>query len=392
MSQPNIVIVGAGIGGLSTLLALRHFGIDAVCFERAPELREVGAGIQVGPNGSRVLLQLGLRDALDATGVKPVATEVRRWRDGRILGKVEAHPRTEELFGAPYYTLHRADLHGALLNAVPPGTIQLGKDCVEVQENGQTIELGFADGSSFRADVVIGADGLRSALRRALEPAPPRFAGKIACRVLVPSDEVADLASPPTVRMWLGPRQHVVSYPVSGGRLLNLAAALPAGNEDPESWTRQGDVQEMLDALRGWDASIQRVLSAARSTLRLPLFDRPPLTYPGRGRLTLIGDAAHPMLPFFAQGASQAIEDAWVLACCLRGVTPSALPSALRRYEAGRRTRVADVQSRSARNGRLFTLPDGVGQWARDLVLRRMTLGSFSWLYGYDVLRSAPGF
>ena len=139
---------------------------------------------------------------------------------------------------------------------------------------------------------------------------------------------------------------------------------MPATGEDLESWTRQGDVQEMRDALRGWDADLQRVLSAARSTLRLPLFDRPPLTYPGRGRLTLLGDAAHPMLPFFAQGASQAIEDAWMLACCLRGVARSALPAALRRYEANRRARVADVQSRSARNGRLFTLPDGVGQWA----------------------------
>jgi salicylate hydroxylase len=389
MRQPNIVIVGAGIGGLTALLALRHFGIDAVCFERAPELRQAGTGIQIGPNGSRVLLHLGLRETLDAAGVKPVATEVRRWC-GRVLRRLDAHPRTEELFGAPYYTFHRADLHSALLNAVPQGTVQLGKDCVETRENGPSIQLRFADGSSFSADAVIGADGLRSELRKALEMTRPRFAGKIACRVLVPSDEVADLASPPTVRMWLGPRQHVVSYPVSGGRLLNVGAALPAANADLESWTRQGDVQEMVDALRGWDADLLRVLSAARSTLRLPLFDRPPLTYPGRGRLTLLGDAAHPMLPFFAQGASQAIEDAWMLACCLRGMGPSELPVALRRYEASRRTRVADVQSRSTRNGRLFSLPDGVAQWARDLVLRRMTLESFSWLYGYDVLHSAP--
>jgi salicylate hydroxylase len=343
MKQPKIAIVGAGIGGLTVLLALRHFGIEAVCFERAPELRHAGTGIQIGPNGSRVLLHLGLRDALDGTGVKPVATEVRRWCGGRVLRRVEAHPQTEELFGAPYYTFHRADLHSALVNALPPGTIQLGKDCVEAQENQQSIELRFADGSAWRADAVIGADGLRSALRSAVETTPPLFAGKIACRVLVPSDEVADLAFPPTVRLWLGPRQHVVSYPVSGGRLLNLAAALPAANADLESWTRQGDVQEMVEALRGWDDDLQRVLSAARFTLRLPLFDRPPLTYPGRGRLTLLGDAAHPMLPFFAQGASQAIEDAWVLARCLDGVGPSELPIALRRYEASRRTRVADV-------------------------------------------------
>jgi salicylate hydroxylase len=258
-----------------------------------------------------------------------------------------------------------------------------------VRELDDGIELRFADGSSFRADAVVGADGLRSALRRTFETEPPRFAGKVACRVLVDADAVPDLVSPPTTRMWIGPRQHIVSYPIRRGRVLNFAAALPASEADLESWTRQGDVRELADALAGWDdPDIQRILGAARSTLRLPIFDRPPLPGRGEGRQTLLGDAAHPMLPFFAQGASQAIEDAWVLGRCLHGVEAADLPAALRRYERARAARTSQVQSRSIRNGWLFTLPDGIRQWARDLALRRLSLESFSWLYGYDVLRA----
>lgn len=384
---PTFAIVGAGIGGLTTLLALRYFGIAATCFERARTPQEAGTGIQIGPNGARVLLQLGLADALRVAGVKPTAIEVRRW-DGQILRRIAAvSAQTEALFGAPYFTFHRAELHGLLTGAAPVDSVQLGKECIAVhQEDASDVCLRFADGSSGRADAVIGADGLGSMLRRELEAAPPRFAGKVACRVLVPAEAVPDLVAPATVRMWLGPRQHIVSYPVSNGRFLNFAAALPAATEDLESWTREGDMQELVAAFRGWDLDVQRVLRAARSTLRLPLFDRPPLSSPGTGRLTLLGDAAHPMLPFFAQGASQAIEDAWVLARCLRGVRPPDVSGALRRYERARRARAANVQARSMRNGRLFTLADGVGQWVRDLMLRRLTVESFEWLYGYDVL------
>ncbi|WP_345578862.1 FAD-dependent monooxygenase [Nonomuraea rosea] len=188
--------------------------------------------------------------------------------------------------------------------------------------------------------------------------------------------------------MWLGPGKHLVSYPVSAGRLLSLAAALPADIADTESWTRQGPAEEFAAALAGWDPDIHTIVSAATTTLRLPLFDRPPLKDAGSGRVTVLGDAAHPMLPFFAQGAAQAIEDAWVLGRSLEGATRSTAPDALRSYEKARHARTATVQQRSIRNGDLFQLPNGFKQRARDVILRRYSLSKFDWLYGYDADRA----
>jgi salicylate hydroxylase len=383
----KVAVVGGGIGGLTATLALLKAGVDVTCFESSSDLRESGAGIQIGPNASRILLQLGLDAELMKIGVRPVAIEIRRWDSGVLLQRLPGHPNIELAFGAPYITLHRAELHAALHARVPPHVLQLGATCTGISHHAQGIELRFADGRRAQADVAVGADGLRSTLRAELEASPPRFSGKLACRVLVPAESVRHLADPPMVRMWLGPGVHVVSYPVSGGRLLNLAAALPARQSAIESWTREGEVEEMAQALRGWHDDIHSILRAAHKTLRLPLFDRASLRRVGVGRLTLLGDAAHPMLPFFAQGAAQAIEDAWILARCLRGAQSDRAAECLRRYERARARRTADVQRRSVRNGKLFQLPDGLRRRGRDLLLRRLALGSFAWLYAYDAER-----
>ena len=358
----TVGVVGAGIGGLTTALAVRRAGHEVVCFERAQELNEVGAGIQIGPNASRLLHRLGLAEPLAAVAVQPTRLQFRRWSPGAVIKEIVAGPDVAHLYGAPYYTLHRADLHRILTEAQPPGTIRLDATCVGADQHNTGVELRFADGTQHRADVVIGADGLGSQLRQLMDLSRPRFSGKAAWRVLVPADAVAELADPPIVRMWLGPGKHLVSYPICAGRLLNLAGALPATAAEAESWTREGPADEFAAALDGWDPDLHTILAAATTTLRLPLFDRPTQARPGLGRITLLGDAAHPMLPYFAQGAAQAIEDAWVLGRCLEGATRPTAVQALRRYEQARATRTAKVQRRSRRNGQLFQLTDGLKQ------------------------------
>lgn len=378
----NVAVVGGGIGGLAAVLAIRRAGHEAVCFEQSGELGELGAGIQIGPNASRLLHRLGLSEALAAVAVEPARLQFRRWHSGAVIKELVTGPEVIAAFGAPHYTLHRADLHRVLVDAV--ADVRPGLQCVGADQDDDGVNLRFADGTFYRADVVIGADGLGSRLRRLVSSGVARFSGKAAWRVLVPAEAVPNLADPPTLRLWLGPGKHVVSYPVSAGRLLNLAAALPADVEDTESWTREGPADELAAALHGWDPDLHTVIAAAKTTLRLPLFDRPPLEHIGTGRMTLLGDAAHPMLPFFAQGAAQAIEDAWVLGRVLRNATRATAPDALRRYEQARHARTATVQQRSVRNGELFQLPNGLRQRVRDVALRRFTLTRFDWLYGYD--------
>jgi salicylate hydroxylase len=384
-THAQIAVVGGGIGALTAALTLARAGHEVTCYEQAQALREVGAGIQLGPNAARVLHRLGLAEALEATAVRPVAVEVRRWDDGRLLAVTACNPEVERLYGAPYYTLHRADLHSALCAAVPAGALVLGARCVGVHARGREVELEFADGTTRTADAVVGADGIHSQVRRTLVDDEPRFAGKLAYRVLVPAGRVPALADPPRVRIWLGPGKHVVAYPVSSGRLINVGAAIPAAAQAPESWTHATRAVELGAHLRGWHSDVRALVDAADDALVFALHDRTPAPPVGAGLVTLLGDAAHPMLPFFAQGAAQAIEDAGVLARCLADAGPASLAAGLRRYERARGPRTAEVQRRSVRNGWLFQLPDGLRQWARDRMLRRLTLHSFAWLYGYDV-------
>lgn len=385
-SQPlRVAIIGGGIGGLTAAHVLLREGHAVTCLEQAAELRELGAGIQLGPNAARVLHHLGLAAALDAVAVRPASLEIRRWRDGRVLKQLPCNPDVALAYGAPYYTLHRADLQALLHAALPPSTVRLGARCVGVVERDRGVAIELAGGERHAFDAVIGADGIRSAIRGLLGPEPPpRFSGKVAYRVLVPASRVPRFVDPPAIRMWLGPGRHLVSYPISRGRHLSLASSFPALDADVESWTREGTPAHALAATAGWHEDIHALFALGVQPLALPLYDRPP-GQPGAGRVTLLGDAAHPMLPFFAQGAAQAIEDAWMLGRCLRGATAGSVAEQLRRYERARGPRTAHVQARSARNGKLFQLPDGARQWVRDALLRRLTLASFDWLYGYDV-------
>ncbi|MFM9557869.1 MULTISPECIES: FAD-dependent monooxygenase [Streptomyces] len=381
----RIAIVGAGIAGLTVALALGRAGIRSEVFEQTKNLREVGAGVQIAPNATRLLHRLGLERRLSTVAVRPSAVEMRRWDDGRLLGRTELGDACEDLYGAPYHTVHRADLHQALLYGIDDNNLHIGRRCVGVEELPDAVLLRFEDGSVHEADVVIGADGIHSVVRDALAMDEPRFSGQSIYRGLVPGRHLPFLVEDPKVRLWLGPDQHCVCYPVSAGEWISVGATAPAGDWSVESWTAEGRVEDLVETYQGWDEEVLTVLKALDRVGRWALHDRDPLRHWSTGRIAVVGDAAHPMLPFQAQGANQSIEDAVVLAGCLRKATRDGIPQALKRYEQVRRPRTDRLQQMSRVNARTFHLSDGQGQRERDQALAgAQNLREQEWLYGYD--------
>ena len=387
------IVVGAGIGGLTAALALRAVGVDVVVYEQADALREVGAGIQLAPNATRLLHRLGLADALGGVGVKPEAIEHKRWQDGRILLRQPLGAMCEKTFGAPYYHLYRPDLLGVLadaLPALPAGIVRLGHRCVALAQDADSVTLTFDNGDTARAPIVVGADGIHSTIRALLlGPESPRFSGSIAYRGLVPAERVAHLQLPRYSNGWLGPDRHFVHYFVgAGARLLNFVAIVPARDWRIESWSATGEVADALAEFDGWHPTVRTIIAAADRTHRWALYDREPLETWSVGRVTLLGDAAHAMLPFMAQGACQAVEDAVVLARCLTAAGPDAVADALRQYETLRKPRVWDVQRASWRNATTYHLPDGESQRERDAgwaaSAARGPYSERGWLFAYD--------
>lgn len=353
----NVAVVGAGIAGLTTAATLARAGISCQVYEQTLELGEVGAGVQLAPNATRLLRRLdSLR--LAERAVTPSAIEMRRWDDGSVLGTTLLGQACVERFGAPYYTFHRADLHRALLDLLPADALKLGRRAAGVQETPEGAEVRFTDGSTVTADVVIGADGIRSVVRTLFAADHPRFSGQAVYRALIPTEIVPHLVADSVVTIWVGPGRHCVSYPVSGGEFVNVVATAPATGVPTESWTAPGNADDLLGGYAGWYKEVQTLLTNITSVQQWALHDRDPLDRWSGDRVTLVGDAAHPMLPFAAQGANQAVEDAFALAECLRDADRDAVPEALRRYESLRRPRTADVQHRSRENARQFHLSD----------------------------------
>ncbi|MDP9796408.1 salicylate hydroxylase [Catenuloplanes nepalensis] len=377
MQKPRIAVVGAGIGGLAAAAALARAGLRCDVFDRRdhPGLSGQGLGIQISPNGARALRDIGAVPHPDSA-VRPDAVELRRWRDNSLIGRAPLHD-AEARYGAPYYTLTRAELSGALLSAVDAGGgagLFLGRRCVGAQVGRNGVRLHFADGGEHVADLVIGADGVHSALRGVLGGdggLGPRFSGHVAYRAVIPADGLpAHLIRPHRVRVWLGPGRHCVAYPVRGGRMVNVVATAPSRSPEVPP-------ERLLMGYAEWCGSVRALLSAAAGRGRVwPLHSGAPVPHRHRGGLVLLGDAAHPALPWMAQGASQALEDAVTLARCLGG------PAPLERYDTLRGARAHRIATAVRAADAEHHLPDGLWQRRRDR--RLATPPDRDWLYGYD--------
>ena len=391
-SSRTIIIAGAGIGGLSAALALAARDFRVVVIDKAERLEETGAGIQLSPNASAVLLGLGLGDRLHETAIALDEIRIRSSRNRRIvdlpLGRdAELH------FGAPYLIIHRADLQAALLEAAqanPDIAIELGLtvDRWVSHPNGVTVQCLSGDTAIDRHGIaLIGADGLWSTLRARLgDESAPRFAGRTAWRATLPAKEVDPEYRERAVHLWLGGKAHLVAYPVRARRAINLVA-IAADTAPSSGWSTSAPRAEVLARFPRWvwHADIRDILALPRDWLKWPLFDRPPLTHWGRGLMTLLGDAAHPMLPFLAQGAGMAIEDAAVLAECLAAARGD-IEAGLRRYEGLRRPRTAKVQRTARLNDRLYHFRWPVSL-ARNLALKAVggerLLARYDWIYDW---------
>jgi salicylate hydroxylase len=383
----RIAVVGGGIGGLSAALSLLQAGFDVHVYEQARELSEIGAGIQISPNASRLLHRLGLKAAMDAAGVRPAGVHQRRWDDGRTLQRAPLGPEVEATFGAPYYHFHRADLANLLAGALPPERAHVGHRLVEIDDDGAIVQARFENGATAEADLLIGADGIHSRVRHLLfGPERPRFTGCVAWRGLVPAERIADLGIEVASHNWMGPSAHCVHYWVSAKRLMNVVCVVEHGTWTGESWTDKGSVADVLARYEGWHPIVRGLIGAFPETFIWALHDRPELPHWTKGRVALLGDACHPMLPMMAQGAAQSIEDGAALASLLRAM-PDDVPGALQRYEAVRKPRATRLQEASAANRKRFHLPDGPEQEKRDAALANSgdrSIANIAWLYQHD--------
>ncbi|WP_141203843.1 FAD-dependent monooxygenase [Streptomyces griseorubiginosus] len=384
------IVVGAGIGGLTATLSLRRAGHDVTLVERARRLTEIGAGIQLAPNATRVLRRLDLLDAVARRSTRPTHLSFRTWSDGSEICRCVIGPEAEEEFGAPYLQVHRADLQQALVAALPPGSLRLATAVVGIGQDATSARVTTADGEHLEADVVVAADGIRSAARQWLFGADEAlFSHTAAYRALLPAAEVADLDLPEYAG-WLGPGGHVVHYWLRRGELLNVVAVFGTHRPAEESWTAPAEPGEQLRTFAGWDPRLLTVLERAGQVFRYGIHTRAPLARWGLGRVALLGDSAHAMVPFQAQGAAQAVMDAAVLGDSLTGAAPDEVPDALDRYVHRRLPAATAVQRSSARAGHDYHLPDGPEADARNARLVTLTtenrFGPHSTAWPVDVL------
>lgn len=387
----SILIAGGGIGGLAAALACARAGAGVQLFERAAEFGEVGAGIQLGPNVTRVLQGWGLGDALNGVAAFPQRLQVRHALSGAELGVLPLGDAMVQRYGAPYATIHRADLQGLLLAAVQARAdvrLHLNTQITDFSEQDEGVTLHTGDGRQVPGALLVGADGLWSRVRELLlADGAPRITGHLAYRAMVPQHSLPERLRSTQVTVWLGPKLHVVQYPVRGGEWLNVVAITHGRRGDLESnnWDHLANAADLRMALAGTCPGLRDLVDAIGYWRLWVLCDRPPMRGPqeqARGRVALLGDAAHPMRPYLAQGAGMAIEDAQALGSLLSG-TDLTLPQALQRYATQRWQRNARVQARSIRNGEVFHARGPV-RWARDLSLRLLgeRLLDMPWLYG----------
>jgi salicylate hydroxylase len=380
-------IVGGGIGGLSAANALHRRGIDVTVFERADALNEVGAGVFIFPNSLRQLERMGFGEALAAVGAKVGDGSQYCRMDGTVVGPILT---TDSSGWNGMYGMHRADLLNALAAALPPGAIRTAHRCIGIEQSSAAVQLKFANGRTAEADVVIAADGIHSTLQQYItESKPPEYSGSRAYRGLVARDKLADWRDE-AHQVWMGDGKHFMVFPVRSGRLLNYVGFVPTKNETIESWSAVGDRDELAASFEGWDPRVTGLLEKVDSCFWWGLYDRKPLSSWTNGRLVLLGDAAHAMLPHLGQGANQAIEDGVALAILLEGRTVSEVPDMLRHYERLRRGRTDLVQAEARQNGlRYDSKYESLEQRDREIANSAAFRKS---LYDYDVEQAAVSY
>ena len=385
----RVLIVGAGIGGLTAALALRQAGFDVHVYEQASVLREVGAGVAISPNAVKVLHRLGLAESLRAAGVASLSMDSRDWQTGALLGRVPLADAAVARWGAPFYHLHRADLHDALRSALGDQHITLGARCVAVEQNASTVTVRFADGREAIGDLVIGADGIHSTVRDYVAgPDQSTWSRQISWRGLAPASIGSDLGLEVRHHSFWGPRKQFVCFYVSAGRLVNWVGNTQSDNDwEEESWSARGSNEAAMRLFADWHPQVRALIAVTERVFKWALFERQPLTTWTRGRVALLGDAAHPMLPYLGQGAGQCIEDAFVFAHCLT-LDRDDPQRAIETYAARRGERAAAVQVASRDSGRMMQLMDPAEVMARNARLSETPeapVARFDWIWSYDV-------
>ena len=378
----RIVIVGGGIGGLAAAVALHQRGFEVQICERSNKLEEVGAGLQVGPNAVKVLYALGLREALHRNAFQPTNMVSIKWDDASLRHRVPLKSVATEKYGAPYMTAHRAHIHDLLRDALPGDAIALGAACVGAATQGETAVARFADGCEIEADAVVGADGIRSAIRAQLFGADhPRFTEMMCWRAMVPMEHVPTRIGPGgSVDLvhgeyfgWIGPNGHVICYPIGRGETLNIFAGHVTDQWVEESWSVPSSQEELLAAYEGWNEALIGMFRHVRHVFKWGIYDRDPVPEWTTGRVTLLGDAAHPTMPTLAQGGNMAIEDGYVLARSL--ARHDDVHAALRAYVAERQPRTARVTLQSRQ------------QFANNRKVPPPPFLDRTWIFTFDVTR-----
>lgn len=391
----KIIIAGGGIAGLASALSLAGQGHQITLLEQAAAFGEVGAGLQISPNGMRVIAALGLEDELRAVAFEPTRIELRFGESGQVIFDVPLSDRAMDRWGAPYLHVHRADLLDVLVKAAEAHDaidVRFGSRVQSWNSMLNQVEVHLNHGEICRADVLIGADGIHSIVReQMLGPDVPRFTGCIAWRGVVEMGKLKDHPPPPTACAWVGKGKHAVTYQLRCGKLANIVGVVERSDWRQESWSEAGTKAAFLNDFEGWHPTITNMIEQGDDYFRWALFDRAPLRRWAEGRVALIGDAAHPMLPFVAQGAVMALEDAWMLGRCLHRYAHD-VPDALKTYEAKRHARATHLQRLSSQNKTTFhhrnpmtRLSTYGPMWLAGHILPELVHQRFDWIYGYDV-------
>ena len=392
------IIAGGGIGGLTAALCFTHFGWETEILEKSPELGEAGAGIQLSPNAMKVFETLGLGAALAQTGFRPEGVEIRMGESGLRLIRMPLGDSAIKRWGAPYLHIHRADLISVLQTALAArtqNTVRLGAPIEAYRQDQNSVTISYAKDSKTSGDVFIGADGIHSTVRaQMLGPDKPVFTGNIAWRSTVPVQRLGKDTPDPVTCAWMGRGKHAVTYLLRGGQLANFVGVIERDDWTKENWTEPGTREECLSDFEGWHPKVTSLIKESDKLFRWALFDRKPLARWVEGRVGLMGDAAHPMLPFMAQGAAMAIEDAWMLAATLSRSAP--LSQSLEAYQAKRFTRASQIQAASRANAKTFHQRKLAGQiitygpmWLAGRLAPLVGLKGQDPAYSYDVISAS---